>query len=119
MSLFPLQPSQVNGAADAVGAEQPERSDALTRLAELDAYRTPPTGMAILCFFVSAGFAVLAFLLVNEAALAGGLSRPFAMSLVSTTWVLIFPLWALTFLAILSSLSLLGSRISGQPSDGP
>lgn len=86
------------------------QADALSVLERIDGYRNLHTGVAVLCFFVSAGFGVLAFFLATELALWFGVSKHAALLVVSVSWVLIFPVWVLVYLIVLSLLGALGIR---------
>ena len=110
MATFMLQFSYVVDAIKRIFAKPQKRRDALFILQDIDRYRNLHTGVAIIFFFVSAGFGVLAFFLINESALWGGLNKQAAMLVVSVSWVLIFPIWALIFLFIMSALDVMGIR---------
>ena len=83
---------------------------ALQLLEELDRCRELPAIIAIAAFFLSAATGVLAFFLILESALWAGMSLTDATLLVSISWVMIFPIWVLTFFAILSLLDLMGIK---------
>ena len=100
-----------SSAADAIKrilAKPQSRRDALFILEDIDKYRNLHTSVAVVSFFVSAGFGVLAFFLINESVLWVGISRHVAVLLVSVSWVLIFPIWVLIFLFIMSALDVMG-----------
>lgn len=110
MAIFTFRFSHVVDAIKRVFAKPQRRRDALFILEDIDKYRNLHTGVAIIFFFVSAGFGVLTFFLINESALWAGSNKQAAMLVVSVSWVLIFPIWALIFLFIMSVLDLMGIR---------
>lgn len=75
--------------------------DALYVLEDLEKYRNLHPSVAVLLFFVSAGISVLAFFLMNDSVLWVGIDEQVALLLVAMSWVLIFPIWVLSFLVIM------------------
>jgi hypothetical protein len=94
-------------------AQPPSRRDALVILEDMEKYRNLHSSVAVVSFFVSAGFGVLAFFLITESALWAGVAKPVALLIVAVSWVLIFPIWALIFLFIMSGLGAMGIRDVG------
>ena len=82
--------------------------DARSVFEEADKYRNLPTGVALLSFFASAGFAIVAFFWINEAVLWVGMSDKATLLAVASAWILIFPIWALVFLVFMSVLRAMG-----------
>jgi hypothetical protein len=110
MASFMFRFSTAVDAIKGFVAKPPSRRDALFILEDMDKYRNLHTGVAVVSFFVSAGFGVLAFFLITESVLWVGANKQAAMLLVSVSWVLIFPIWALTFLFIMALLGVMGIR---------
>ena len=110
MASFLLPFSSVVEAIRRFFAAPPGRSDALYILEDMDRYRNLHTGVAVVSFFVSAALGVLAFFLMTESALWVGINKQVAMLVVSVSWVLIFPIWALIFLFIMSALGAVGIK---------
>jgi hypothetical protein len=95
-------------AIKGIFARPQSRHDALFILEDIDKYRNLHSSLAIISFFTSAGLAVLAFFLINESILCVGINEQVALLLVSISWVLIFPIWALIFLFMMSVLYVMG-----------
>ena len=110
MAIFTFRFSHVVDAIKRVFAKPQRRRDALFILEDIDKYRNLHPSVAVISFFVSAGFGVLAFFLINESVLWVGINEQVALLLVSISWVLIFPIWVLIFLFIMSVLDLMGIR---------
>jgi len=88
----------------------PDRRDALSVLEDMDRCRNLNAGVAIASFFVAAGIGMLAFFEINDALLWAGISNQVAFLLISLSWALIFPIWALVFLMILFVLGAMGIK---------
>ncbi len=84
--------------------------DAISIFDEIDHYRNLHRSVAIALFIVSAGIGVLGFFLINDLALWDGISEFVATGLVTISWVLIFPIWILAHLILMSVLSAMGIR---------
>ena len=110
MAIFKFQFSAVVDAIKGIVAKPQSRRDALLILEDTDKYRNLHTSVAVISFLVSAGFSVLAFFLINESVLWVGVSKQVALLLVSISWVLIFPIWVLIFLFIMSVLYVIGIK---------
>ncbi len=110
MATFMFQFSSVVDAIKGFLAKPQNRRDALSILEDTDKYRNLHTSVAVISFFVSAGFGVLAFFLINDSVLSVGVTKQVAILLVSISWVLIFPIWALIFLFIMSVLGVMGIK---------
>ena len=108
MANFLFRFSYAVDAIKGIFAKPHSRRDALFILEDIDKYRNLHSSAAIVSFLVSAGFAVLAFFLVNESVLWVGINEQVALLLVSISWVLIFPIWALIFLFMMSALYVMG-----------
>jgi hypothetical protein len=108
MATFMSRFSYAVDAIKGIVAKPQSRRDALFILEDIDKYRNLHPSVAVISFFVSAGFGVLAFFLINESVLWVGINEQAALLVVSISWVLIFPVWALIFLFIMSVLDVMG-----------
>lgn len=106
MFLFRYAVDAIKG----IVAKPQSRRDALFILEDAEKYRNLHTSAAVLSFFVSAGFGVLAFFLIINSALWEGVNVQAASLFVSMSWVLIFPVWMLFFLFIMSALDMMGIK---------
>ena len=106
MFLFRYVVDAITGSV----AEPQGQDDALVILEDVDKYRNLHTSVAVLCFFVSAGFGVLAFFLIMNSTLLEGIHVQAAPLFVSISWVLIFPILMLVFLFIMSVLDKMGVK---------
>jgi hypothetical protein len=91
-----------------------ERSDnlaeALSALEELDRRRNLSVAAAILLFFGSAGVAVVFFFIVSDLLLWDGMDELVARLLIAISWISIFPVWIVAFLAAMWLLDAMGVR---------
>ncbi len=110
MATFKYRFGYAVDAIKGIVAKPQSQSDALFILEDIDKFRNLHPSVAIICFFISAGLGVLAFFLINESVLWAGITEQVALLLVSISWVLIFPIWALIFLFIMSVLDVMGIR---------
>lgn len=78
--------------------------DAFRIIERLDAQRNLSTGAVAFFFVLSAGAGVYAFFLLLDAVLWQGINDFVASLVVAVSWVLIFPVWLMTFVGILSLL---------------
>ena len=101
---------QALNAFRGVAAGPPRRRDPLAILTGMDRYWNLHKSVAIACFFLSAALAVLAFFLINDLVLWMGVSKQVAAAFVALSWVLIFPIWALAFLLVMTVLYAVGIR---------
>jgi hypothetical protein len=85
-------------------------NDTYRTIEELDAWRNLPDAVSVFLFFVSGGVAVSAFFLINNLILWPGINEHLATSLVIISWVLIFPIWVLTFLVLQAFLHSVGFK---------
>ena len=109
MATFMFQFGYVVDAIKGIFAKPQSRRDALFILEDIDKHRNLNTSVAVISFIFSAGFGVLAFLfLINEPVLWEGVSKQVALLLVAISWILIIPIWLLTFLLIISVLDVMG-----------
>lgn len=106
MFLFRYVVDAIKGSV----AEPQGRRDALFILEHVDNYRNLHTSVAVLSFFVSAGFGVLTFFLIVNSTLWEGINVQAAPLFVSISWVLIFPVLMLFFLFIMSVLDMMGVK---------
>ena len=99
--------------ADA-SSEHHERSvklqDALTILGSVDVRRNLSPIAYIFVFLASFCFAVLSFFIISDLILWEGVKETVARSLIALSWILIIPIWILTFLSVLSMLDRIGIR---------
>ncbi|MDP6572119.1 MAG: hypothetical protein QGI06_01290 [Rhodospirillales bacterium] len=66
--------------------------------------------VAILAFVVSGGLSVWAFFFISDLSLWGEVNEYVALGIISMSWVLIFPIWILAFLSVMSVLHAMGIR---------
>jgi hypothetical protein len=94
--------------------EHDERSvklhDALSILGSVDGRRNLNSLAYIFVFLFSSSFAVLPFFIISDLILLEGVKETVARSLIALSWVLIIPIWILTFLFVLSMLDRMGIR---------
>ncbi len=84
--------------------------DVYSVLQEADEYRNVHRGLAIALFIVSAAIGVAGFFLINELALWPGINEYLASLVVTASWVLIFPIWVVTYLIIMFLLGRVGFK---------
>ncbi len=84
--------------------------DALTVLGRVDGRRNLNRTAIIFVFLFSFCFAVLAFFIISDLLLWQGIEETLARSLIAVSWVLIIPIWVLTFLFVMLILDKLGIR---------
>ncbi len=82
--------------------------DALSILGSLDEHRNLNVLASIFVFFSSSGFAVLAFFVISDLILWEGVKEEVARGLIALSWILIIPIWILTFLFVRSMLEKMG-----------
>jgi len=82
--------------------------DALMVFEELSRHRNLNSSVAIFFFVVSGGLSIRAFFLIIDLPVWGTVGGDVAAGMVSLSWGLIFPIWILTFLGIMSALHALG-----------
>jgi len=82
--------------------------DALVVFEELNRHRNLNSCVAIFFFVVSGGSGLRAFFFLIDLSLWGDVGGDVAAGMVSLSWGLIFPIWILTFLGIMSVLHALG-----------
>lgn len=83
---------------------------ALQLIDELGEIRNVPRSAAIAVFVISGAMGVYGFFLINDLALWDGISTYTAASIISISWVLIFPMWILSFLVIMTALDFIGFK---------
>ena len=84
--------------------------DALAILGSVDQRRNLNRMAYILVFFASSCFAVLAFFIISDLLLWEGVKETVARLLIAISWILIIPIWILTFLLVISMLDSMGIR---------
>ena len=84
--------------------------DALAILGLVDGRRNLGRAASIGVFFASAGIAVLAFFIISDLLLWPGVKETVARTLIVISWILIIPIWLLTFLFLMLILDRIGIR---------
>ena len=84
--------------------------DSYRTIKELDAWRNLSTAASVLLFVVSGAMSIFAFDLLSSLLVWPGMNEHLATSLVIISWVLIFPIWILSFLVLQTSLHCIGFR---------
>ncbi len=84
--------------------------DALSMLDSIDKHRNLHVIAVILVFYFSFGIGILSFFIINNLLIFEGISRFLALGLVSISFVLIFPIWVLSFLFTTIMLDTMGIK---------
>ena len=96
----------------------PERSvrlrDALSILGRMDERRNLSRMAFIFVFLASFCFAVFSFFVISDLILWEGVKETVARTIIALSWILIIPIWILTFLLVLSMLDRMGIRTAAR-----
>lgn len=84
--------------------------DAVFLLEGIDSYRNLHVSVAIIFFIISAGSGVRTFFLLSDLSLWGEVSEYVALMITSICFVLIFPVWILTFFFFMFLLDVMGIK---------
>ena len=97
-------------AARGLSARRPGPREPIAVLEDLDRCWNLPRSVAIVSFFAAAATGVLAFFGFNNLVLSAGIDTHAALLLVAFAWCLIFTVWVVVFLLIMTVLGAIGIR---------